>query len=245
MDPGADVTYIAAPVNRAFKEHVVRHPRGKAKIVWWNLERPDVPTEDIGALPGNAVHASTDSVAPLVDAIWVSDLGIASLDKRYRYVFLASDERLAEGSPLPFEYDFCHMAYIWGRREVYGELAKKWKVAPAAWGEERVRIMRSSRAMVNIRQTPAPVRDPLRFALAAAYKMPIFTERMELPEPLSPHIHYSEIDLAGVGIQIAPWLKEGGWHSSLKERGIALHEIMCREHNFRDAVLGAVRETFP
>lgn len=246
IDLKTDAVYIVSPINRAFGEWALKQlPAGRrrARMIWWNLERPDVSTVPVLELPKNAVHASVDSVASMFDGIWVSDRYLASLNQRFIYVVMGSDVRLANGPRMETEYDLCHMAYIWGRREILNRLGGGWRVAPACWGVERDAVLRSSFAMVNIHQTPAPVQEPLRVALSAAYRLPFITETLADPTPFDPDVHMVMMDYSQVEETLTRWLGTSEGRRGLSDRGEALHRALCIDRTFDECVRQGVEET--
>lgn len=238
IDLDSPSVYITTPVNGELRP-VLEGKKRRAKLVFWCLERPDS-----GDWPPEGVNASNQvsEIAQFVDKIWVSDRHQATLDLRQVYVTLASDSRLAEGEPWPAKiYDIAALTYNNHRRRyVYDQLGR-WKMAPAsAWGETRARILHQSRAMLYVHQTEMPIGAPLRFALAAAYKLPLLSESMADPYPL----------VEGRDLLSAPYDKllaeTDLWLSSrsLAPYGQSLHETLCIERNFRLSVLEGVVKSF-
>jgi hypothetical protein len=245
VDLETDAVYILSPINREFGEWALRRlPAGhrRARMIWWNLERPDVDTVPVLDLPKNAVHASVDSVASIFDAIWVSDRYLASLNKMFTYVVMGSDVRLANGPRMETKYDLCHMAYIWGRREILNRLGGGWRVAPACWGVERDVVLRSSFAMINIHQTPAPAGEPLRIALSAAYRLPLITETLADPTPFHPDVHMVMMDYSRAEETLTRWLTTLEGRQGLSSRGEALHQALCIDRTFGGCVRRGVEE---
>lgn len=234
-----DTVYILSPATGEILS-LLNRPR-RCKVIWWNLERPDSgdwPPE------GNNASNSVDLIAPIVDKIWVSDRYHASLDKRLMFVPMGSDARLAEGKPDGTKlYDIVALTYNTERRkQIYDKLGK-WKVAPStAWGETRARLLNTSRCMVYVHQTASFIGAPLRFALAAAYRLPLISELMADPYPLQEGrdfvatIHDCMVEL------VDECLSEG---HTWTEIGNNLHHTLCIERNFRSCVEDAVMEQFP
>lgn len=246
MDFGSDCVYIVSPVNREFWDTARARPGARrCGIVWWNLERPDPPEIDpIQDLVTTEVHASVESVLPLVDAVWVSDRSYASARPEFKHVVMGSHPGLAEGPPLTTIYDFCHMSYVHGRRRVIDGLAREFRVGPAGFGPERERTLRSSRAMLNIHQTEAPTGEPLRFALAAAHGLPLLSERMGDPWPLQEGEHLLSFPYDRAAESLRVWLRD--WAvARLAEIGSNLRTALTRDRTFRGCVEEAVARTFP
>lgn len=237
IDLSSDAVYIISPATgeiQALKDR----PR-RCKLVWWCLERLDSgdwPPE------GNNASNSVDRIAPIVNSMWTSDRHQALMDLRLRFVTLASDTRLAEGSPDPCKiYDVAWLAYNSRRRRPIFDQLSRWKLAPSpAWGEMRARILNSSRCMAYVHQTNSPVGAPLRFALAAAYKLPVISERIESPIPCMPGRDYVEASYDKFLDLLEERLSEG----DLRLFGENLHQTLCMDRTFRSCVQDAVREAF-
>lgn len=250
MDMGAEGTvYVTSPANHALWEKLapLRSQNIRAKVIYWNLERPDVPPKRIEDLVTTEVHADTRSVLALpgVVAAWVSDRYQASLDPNHLHVVLGSSEKLAEGGPLAMAWDLCHFSYVWGRRgEVMARLSQKFKVAPPdIHPSARAHVLRASRAIVSIHQTPSPVLEVLRSAWSAAYRLPLVCETIKDPWPMVPGEHFLEFDYATLPDELVPWIRQEGLREQLRLQGERRYELLCKTHNFRDSVLDGVRRT--
>ena len=254
IDLTRDVIYIVSPACNELAAHLggaqfdVRPVR--AKIVYWNLERPDVITDNVYALPGNAVHASTASVLglPGVAAAWVSDRHQASLDSLHKHVVLGSHVGLGESPILPKRWDLCHFSYIHGRRQVISRLEQLLRVAPEGAPPDhmdRAAILATSRAILSVHQTPVPVLEVLRSAWSAAWRLPLICETVADPWPLVENEHFKSFKLENI-IDIIDFMLPAlpariDW---LEEMGERRPELLCRTYNFRDCVEAGVRETF-
>jgi len=249
IDLERDACYITSPFSGETRQHL-GHRRAtltapaRATVVWWNLERPDSEYYEPGAAIEPKVRGQTDAALEFVDRVWVSDRHMATLDPRQQFVILGSDARLAGDTPptpLPIEYDVIHLSYLTHRRKlVYDALAARGlRIAPGGWGDTRDTLLRSSRVMLNVHQTPAPVGEPLRFALAAAYRLPTVTETLADPYPLDSfqciggeHARLVEI--------VTTWVRSDP--SVLEALGLRLHHTLCIEHPFRQEVERGVHE---
>lgn len=234
MDLSADVIYITTPINGDFRPHI-KHARSilsgpqQARVVWWNLERPD---------SDGSPHISTivDELLEYCDAIWVSDRYYASLDSRMQYVVLGSHEKLCISTEkIPTEYDYTHQSYAWGRRDaIYVPLRRHGlKEGPNSWFEERDKVLRSSKLMLNVHQTPMPIGEPLRFAVTAAYRMPMVSEKMNDPYPLVAGHDYVDVHFDRLVDVIR--LETNG-HLNLPWIGNNLYNRLCVEWPFRRGV---------
>ncbi len=242
MDFAEENLYITTPVTGELRpaiEGLRERQSGpkRAKVVWWNLERIDS-----GYYPPERNNASNmvDEIVKWVDAVWVSDRFYGEMDKRMIFVPMASDARLAEGEDLPIKvYDLSILAYENARRQkIFGKLGR-WKVAPAtAWGDMRSRILRSSRSMLYVHQTPLPIGAPLRFALAAAYRLPVLSESMGDPFPLVEGRDFLAAPYQEILERLEDWIS-----SRLEAFGENLHHTLCVDLNFRGCVEEGVRRT--
>lgn len=247
IDLTSPTTYITTPVNGELRPHVT-HRREllkgspqRAKIIWWDLERPDAGGPSLGSI--------LDEIMPFVDAAWVSDRLVASLDGRLQHVVLGGhaglNSRHIEHDPegkvlaamtyaLPFDYDFCHMSYAWGRREnIFALLRQKGlREGPSCYGEAREKVLSSSRVLVNLQQYTLPVIAPMRFALAAAFYLPIVTERVHDPFPMS-RDDLIEADYSSIPNAIEEVLKDP---VRLAIQAKRVHERLCEEWTFRRGV---------
>jgi len=140
----------------------------KARLIHWELERP----------------SWVKAIDERFDETWVSDRYYATLLPGARYVTLGTDPMLRQTWSdiyLPKVFDFIHLSYLTDRRKrVINSLqAKGFKIAPNSWGNTRELNLLQSKAMLNIHQDDHSVIEPLRFALASPFGLPILTEKSE------------------------------------------------------------------
>ena len=106
--------------------------------------------------------------------------------------------------------------------------------APNGWGDERHAILSQSRMMVAVHQYPeACTVAPQRWALAAAYKLPVISERLADAGILERVT--IQTDLESIGFVAASWLEAGNL-GKLAAKGQALHNLLCHEYTFRIGV---------
>jgi len=231
----ADVTYVTTPMNAQLPEHVKSQAgrTRRCRIVWWNLEGH--------CAMNNGLSNVVDQAWPLVDACWVSDRALASMDPRATFVIVGSHPSLGTASGgLQKAYDFTHQSYEWGRRcALYEPLRRVLCEGPNAYGPERDRILRASKIMLNVHQYEHPIVPPLRFALAAAYALPLVSERTVDPFPYSDEtvLFYDFYDLV-IGAHEAVTQR-----TDLNERGARLHDLMCERWTFRRGVEAGIGST--
>lgn len=245
MDLESDNTYITTPINGEHRPHIT-HRRSilkgpqKAKIIAWNLERPDGGRFS-GQDPSGAVKEVYDDLLKYFDAVWASDRFLASMPAHPRsiYVTLGSHQDLSgPEKPFPgFSYDVAHMSYVTDRRKtILGTLGLR--QAPNAWGEKRDGILRRTRAMLNIHQTPSKVSEPLRIALAAAYRMPYLTEECQELYPLTEGKTCLSAPHSELQKKVSEWLS-----GDVAPIGHNLHQLLVHEMPFRKGVMEGLERT--
>ena len=226
IDLSSDNTYIFSPTNGEFRPHITNEKGKKswsAKVIWWNLERPSSDT-----------NAVIDDITEYINEAWVSDKYYASLNSGFKFVGVGShpDLRLHKEN-LDKVYDYCHMSYVYGRRDyIHNTLAQRGlKIGPNGWGEERDKTLRSSNMLVNVHQDPFPIAEPLRFAVNAAYSLPIISETIIDPYPLVPGVdiilaHYDDLINQTLAV----------YNTDLTQMGNALYDNLCIRNTFRASV---------
>ena len=195
----------------------------KARIILWQLEWTKV--EEKIHFPSN------------IREIWASDKWFADYYGA-RYVLLGSHKKLADTPPNPNgdkAYDLALMMYRnpYRRARVISALKEAGvTIAPDGWGSERHTSLLSSRAMLHIHQEE-DVRTvaPLRFAIAAAYQLPLITETctdfygLDSCVPVFPYHNLAD----GVKTLLTDT-------SILDHWGAKLYQLMCRNFTFWHSV---------
>jgi len=240
VDLNQDVLYIWPEMGGEFMMCLQGHPKSarRARTVFWNLERPDArASESMDAAAW--WRTGLDEVFDLVDAVWVSDKNILAMDPRSTFVCLGGHPGLQESASGAGQvYDVAHLGQRTPRREaVIQELERRgFSVSPNTWGPERARILSTSKLMLGIeRLGGAHISMPLRWAVAAAYRLPIVQEEHPAPDPL----------VAGESVLMAPIdgladLVEAALKMDLEPVGLAAWKAFCEEHTFRGQVEEAV-----
>lgn len=227
IDVDSDETYVLTPMNGEVEGLYPswRTPGNRrARLIWWFLERLD-STPMLG-------DGSFERHRRAFDQVWVSDRWMSRQHDALRHVVLGSDRRL--GRPkLKNVYDYTHQSYVWGRREAfYLQLrAMGLREGPNAWEGERDLVLRRSVVMVHVQQYELPLYTPLRFALAAAYALPLVTERLADPYPLGfiDQAPFGELPALVRGVVKAPG-----------DRGARLLSELCDERTFLSEVEAAL-----
>jgi hypothetical protein len=243
VDLGRDAFYIWPEMNGDFIGCLQGRPKSdrRAKTVFWNLERPDARAS--GSMDARAWWLNgLDEVFELVDALWVSDRNILAMDPRSTWARLGGHPGLRESAPAGGPvYDVAHLGERTPRREaVILELERRGiSVSPNAWGPERARILSTSKLMLGIeRLGGAHISMPLRWAVAAAYRLPIIQEEHPAPDPL----------VAGESVLMAPIneladLVQASLKRDLEPIGLAAWRAFCENYRFREQVEEAIHRS--
>lgn len=238
LDISKEGVYITAPFNGDTEAHL-RNQVGKkvrrAHLIHWNIERPAGSAGSVGQYGTRQWELMGDR---LFDETWVSDptLGV---ETALRYVTLGSDEGL--GSPSDNkEFDFCHMSAPVPRRTGIYARFEQTKIGPNCWPPERDEVLRKSKFALNIHQDIYSYQEPLRFALFAAYGLPIVSETLAYSFPYS-----DEYMVTAPYTQIVTRMKQvlTEDYSKYKDMGLRTRERMTKEFRFRDLIIQAVKES--
>lgn len=243
-----EILYITTLINGEISPHLA-HRRSliggrqnqKCRIAWWNLERPDSHSMERKPLP---VFVRDEAVRMLkeFDAVWHSDRWISSLSPDIRYVEMGSHPGLAPSGPARAStvYDIAHMSYVVSRRQAVLGRLQGLRIAPNCWEAKRDTVLRSTRAMLNIHQTNAPIIEPLRIALSAAYALPYLTEDAADPWPLEPGKTCLSAPHSALANSVREWLCR-----DLEPLGHALRDRLTVNTDFARSILQVVKESFP
>lgn len=186
IDLDRDAVYIVCPMNGEIYDRFANEPvtlNRKARMMMWNLERPGDDSVQQYAQGNKKLQKYFQKILISDKALAHKCADIANSDV-FAYVTLGVHEGL--GYPGSFEdkrYDLIHLAcYSLARsslfdtpsspKRVYDECS----VAPNGWGLERIMYLKESRFMLNVHQDRHKFMEPLRFALAAMYGLPIITD---------------------------------------------------------------------
>lgn len=245
IDLAREAVYIVTPINGELRPHIshrksILEGPQRAGIVVWSLERPDS-----GDLKGKsieqAITESNSEILNYVTRIWTSDRWVASIDPRSNHVILGSHPELCQGPKGDPQYDLIHLSYVISRRRgIYDGLQSAGlRIAGNCWGADRDWSLRITKAMLNVHQTPAPIMEPLRIAIAAAYRLPYLSEFTQDPYPLEEGVSFLQAEYEGLRCSVLEWMKE-----DLAPIGEALHQRLCIETTFKIGVLKGLLDTF-
>lgn len=221
MDTESDNLYVMTILNGENQNGWVS-PR--AQIILWDLEwRLDNPPQ----IPG-------------VKRVWASDRWYAGRIGA-EYVTLGSHRALADGECISMQRDYDLIALMYTdpyRREnaINVMRAKGVRVAPPAWGAERHARLQRSRAMLHLHQhDDIATIAPLRWAIAAAYGLPVISEIVNDPHPF-----YSTTIWAGYETMKNNMVEVLASDRRLRMHGAMLREQLCDDLDFRTCVERAV-----
>ncbi len=231
IDDGS--VYICAPATERLGHKYIElaTPKGNkldSKFIYWMLERPPL---DCGKLVGYWDFMFSE--------IWAHDaVFMATGSSKIRLVRIGSDPRLAtedglDNYPAPKTFDFIHLCAPLGRRwHILQHLAGT--TAPNAWGAVRALNLRASKFMLNVHQDELCYMEPLRFALAAAYQLPVLTEELH-PGNFVPGfiVQQPYCDLLDTAIQ---WVTRG----KADVEASRLYEMYCIDQTFEKNVRKAL-----
>jgi len=228
IDPASDNCYLFSTPDTHWHDGTERRgwPDARARIIYFNIEwYMDV---DYSAIPGVEV--------------WSADQWHAEKTNT-RYIPLGSHPGLKSypESPNGKVYDVVTLwASSFNRYRGLGQLREhNVALAPNGWGDERHDSLMRSRVMCHVHQWPdKPTCAPQRFALAAAYGLPMISETMANGGIFTGDTILTH-DMDGLGGFVAEWLKHERM-AELNQHGAALHELLCVEWGFRKVVEGAV-----
>lgn len=224
IDPQSDNTYIVTPLNGEWQGGW-QNPR--ARIILWDLEWRDEKPR----IPG-------------VSEIFTSDAWYANR-MGFRYVPLGSHPglKLRPDSPNGRLHDTATLWYVTGRRgQVLADFARYGvTTAPPSdlWGENRHNVLMQSRSMVHVHQRDdAFTVAPQRFALAAAYSLPLITETLTDCGVFTQSYRLMS-DIRHMGEFTRMWLQPHNTQR-LEDFGHALHQLLCVDHTFRKVIESSI-----
>jgi hypothetical protein len=240
IDISQPAVIITAPHNGEWVEQVGSQiTKGKPRrshLIHWNLERP---SGSAGSLDHYMTRQWELISKRYFDEIWVSDRKLAE-ETSLRYVTLGSDEGLGSIEGKEKIYDFCHMSAPVPRRTgVYARFPID-KIAPNSWPPERDEILQKSKFALNVHQDIYPYQEPLRFALFAAYGLPIISEALVESYPYS-----NEYIITAQYPQLVAKMRQvlTEDYEIHKQMGLRTRDRMCKEFRFKNMVDKAVLES--
>lgn len=229
IDPQSDNTYILSPLNGSWHNG---WESPKARIVLHDLEWRL-------SEGGHTWDKNELTIPPGVAEVWASDKWYANIIGA-KYVPLGSHSGLVEGNPPTADhFDVTLQAYIWGRRNTLCDnLVKEGlTIAPSKWNPDRDALLKNTTAFLHVHQWEGIATvAPLRFAIAAAYAMPLISEPVQDRDLFDGVVLFCDYDAMPA---YAKTLTRR-WQAELRERGQALHNLLCVDNSFRSFVEAAL-----
>jgi len=252
LDVSEPGVYITSPMNGDYREHLrsqSRRPR-RAHLILWNIERP-ANSGGGGGSVGRYAESNrrlmygleedgTPAPCRFVDEVWVSDRRLAD-EASLRYVTLGSHPKMGRISPGSKKWNYVHMSYMNPRRQTVLKNLPKSEIAPNCWPPQRDRVLRESKVAVNVHQDNHPFMEPLRFALFAAYGLPILSETLmdAFPYGAETMAFAPYGRLADRAKEIAADPDWARW----RDMGLRCHGLMTEEFEFGKMVRIAVEQS--
>lgn len=235
-------TYIWPTMDMEFIERMSNEPPGarRARVIFWNLERPDEkPVKNLVEFFRKAMS----EILAWADAIWISELSLHVADPRTVFAVFGGHPGLRLAPPAEPRFDVAHMGQRTPRREalIAGLEKAGIRVSPNAWGDEREAIFASSRLFLNIDRVEAfHLSSPIRWAMAAAYGLPLVTEAVIDPYPLVDGKSILSAPYASLEYLVVKALAARDLAREVGEQG---RRVFCEEWPFRRGVEEALRRT--
>lgn len=232
--------FILIVMNGEWEPHIKNQMEAKkrrnAHLVQWNIERPSGSA--------GSVHYYAERQWQLLhdryfDEIWVSDSQLAD-ETGLRFVILGSDEGLGQPGDGK-EYDFCHMSAIVPRRSGIYTRFPPGTVGPNCWPPDRDEILKKSRFALNVHQDIYSYQEPLRFALFAAFGLPIVSESLVNSFPYADGEYLLTATYPNLVGKMRQVLSED--YGKYKDMGLRTRERMTGEFQFKKMVEKAVKES--
>lgn len=210
-------TYILSPKNGEWGDYT----HARARLIWWQLEWEQTPEP----LPAGVAEKWTSDAwhsdrinarfVPLGSHPCLSLNPDERRDKRYDVIYLQCPSYRRYG--------------VWGEVEKHGLT-----VAPDGWGYQRHERLLEARAMIHVHQHDSiPTIAPLRWCIAAAYRLPVISETVANRAPFG-YTHFMTSDYQYLAEFAAMHLRDK--YTNLEGYGGALHQKLCHELTFRKSV---------
>lgn len=224
VDIDSDNVYIITPLSAEWETRWT--DTVKATIILWDLEWR--LKESSYEWPESAL-----TTPRFVNRVWASDRWYAERIGA-QYVPLGSHPGLAQRVDSDREWDVATLCYhTHRRRTLFDRLSDHCTLAPNAWGDDRAAILSHSKTMLHVHQHDnVPTCAPLRFALAAAYKLSLISESVIDAGVYGDSVLWAEYD------KLIPYTATlVTRHALLLERkATELHDMLCVSNSFRSFV---------
>jgi len=238
VDLRAGNVYITTMVNDEWRALIDKHSgRRNAHTILWNLERPLGWTKTLDNYNMRVWKMMHDR---WFDEVWVSDRRLAE-EAEIRFVVLGSHPGLGEpGSAESKMFSFVHMSYVTNRRQSIYKHFDSLSIGPNCWGAERDKVLKASKFALNVHQDAHPWQEPLRFALFAAYGLPILSEEIFDSFPWNQETMVWDKYPGLVGHMLSMLENRyDRWY----QMGLRARQMMCEQYEFGKVVREAVFQT--
>ena len=235
-----DKIYITAPMNGELPyihKHSEEYRNRKCEVIYWNLERPGGSE----GLEGYIASSKSRVSEGIVNRDIVSDKYLSSLTGLH-YVPLGGCESRG-GMPEDKIYDVMYLSAYCNRRsfmfrvpgECHNELFGS-KVATNQRAEDplRGRDLLRTKFIFNVHQDEDQFIEPVRWAVAADYGMPILTETVVDAFPYTEWHDYIQASLDDMGNMLLRAINDP--YDVWRVRGKELKEKMSTEFSFRNCL---------
>lgn len=212
----SDNVYLITPLNGELPNPLPPH---KCKIIWLCIERPS--------------HYNTWKFDRHdIDEIWCCDRNWSERVGA-RFWTMGSHSKLGYFEPKK-EFDFISNTYDPPRRGVIWTQLNDLKIAPRSFQRPDLNYAASKICVVPQQDDPPHAVTPLRFAIAAAYYMPMIYEAETNMEPFVNGLHFWHVKYDEIAVKTRQLLTEPKLRFDL---GANLHKLLCVDTNFRRSVM--------
>lgn len=176
---------------------------------------------------------------------WTSDPTDA-LTRGARFVLLGSHPYLnptLDRNP-ESEWDLTLLGYMTDRRRVIKDQLSNYRWTPDYPGHDtdtRHEVLRGTRLMLHVHQHDTPALAPIRYALAAAYRLPVL---VEMPDSfVFPYEGFVGATYAEIMGNASMFLSDPYYADFLERIGAVSYDQLCIQHPFDKCVLEAIEQS--
>lgn len=232
IDPESQNCYILTMLNGEInKDGWGDNPRATIILndIEWRLKESDYAWPE------------SDLVLPKgVSRVWTGDKWYAERIGA-EYVPMGSHVGLVGSAEVagPQRWDVSPLSYFSGRRtHIMDRLIERGvTIAPNAWGDERDAVLKATSTILHVHQHERiHTVTPLRYAIAAAYHLPLISESVYDAGIFDTAVLYADYaELAGyTALMVKRWLP------ALQHKADELHDMLCVSNSFRSFVEAAL-----
>lgn len=241
IDPQSDHTYIITPLNG---EWMAGWQQPRARIIHYELEWRTDWRAEADEPPGVAACWTMDAhYARQIGAKYVPIGSYPDLAGYWDVNTLDGTKERVWRQPqwtLPKQYDVALLAYLGPARRqkmVQRLIQRGLEIAPNGWGANRHQWLQESRAMLHVHQHEHIQGVAcLRWAIAAAYRLPVITEALWDGGIFHDRVHMLVANYDALANYASIWIKT----NMLAGIGEALYDLLCTERTFRRQVEAAL-----